>query len=66
MIGRTVCRRSLIDVASNINLLSWVQVSRGIVLPDLSGIGDLSFQVRTKGGHEGDAVHEVDKSIERV
>ena len=66
MIVRTVCRRSLIDVESNSGLLSWVQVSKGIVFPDLSGIGDLSFQVRTRGGHEGDAVHEVDKSTERV
>ena len=64
--GRTVCRRSLIDVASNSNLLSWIQVSRGIVFPNLSGIGDLSFQVRTRGRHEGDAVHEVGRSIERV
>ena len=65
-IVRTVCRRSLIDAESNSNLLSWVPVSRGIVFSDLSGIGVLSFQVRPKGGHEGDAVHEVDKSIERV
>ena len=65
MIIRTICRRSLFDVKSNSNLLSLVPVSRGIVFPDLSGIGDLSFQVRTRGGHEGDAVHEVDKSIER-
>ena len=66
MIRRTICRRSLIDVESNSGLLSWVQVYRSIVFPDLSGIGHLSFQVRTRGGHEGDAVQEVDKSIERV
>ena len=36
------------------------------LFPDLSGIGAPSFQVRTKGGHEGNAVHKVDKSIERA
>ena len=65
MTVRTVCRRSLIDVES-ISNLSWFQVSKGMVFPGLSGIGDLSFQVRTRGRHEVDTVHEADKSIERV
>lgn len=41
-----------------------------MVFPDLSGIGvhpvDLSFQVRTGGGHVGAAVHEVGNSTEFV
>jgi hypothetical protein len=39
-----------------------------MVFPNLSGIGvhsvDLSFQVRTGGGHVGAAVHEVEKGRE--